>query len=127
MRRVFRGPAPEFEVSRVESAFSSSAAAIDLASFLSTMQRLVEEEDASASPEKDRSKAASFNSLDLLNDQRRRQRRSEEGPKELFAHPLTLTQEIGWLAHEAKSEKRHPKKSCPETRFMAKLRSSGYI
>lgn len=132
LRHLFHGPPPAHELERVTEAFgaeafSAAAAAtptVDEARFLSLMKAL--QESAGREPA-DRAKAATFNSHDLMLDQRRRQRRGLDGPKELFTKPLTLTQEIGWRAHEAVPEKRHPKKHCEETKFASKLRQAGYI
>lgn len=44
---------------------------------------------------RDRKKAAHFNSVDMMAIARKRHIPAAEGPKELFAHPLTLTQVSG--------------------------------
>jgi hypothetical protein len=54
-----------------------------------------------------------------------RQVRPFHGPEETLRAPATGLQDIGFLAHEAKAEKRRIKNHCAETKFKSELIKAG--
>lgn len=54
-----------------------------------------------------------------------RQVRPFHGPEETLRAPATGLQDIGFLAHEAKAEKRRVKNHCAETKFKSELIKAG--
>lgn len=128
---VFHGPAPESELKRATALFSgggtrdgSMKLPKDL--FLAGIEELQGRAEPEAiSPT--RAAAAHYVSFDELKQHRKKGVPTATGPADNFSTPLTLSQEIGWRGFEMPSDKRHPKKHCEETKFMALLRSSGFI
>lgn len=128
---VFHGPAPESELKRATALFSSGGSRdgtmrLPKDLFLAGIEELQSRAEPEAiSPT--RSAAAHYVSFDELRQHRKKGVPTATGPADNFSTPLTLSQEIGWRGFEMPADKRHPKKHCEETKFMALLRSSGFI
>ena len=127
---IFRGPPPAGEMERVMTAFSaagvrSASMIIERELFLASIDALRSGEAAAIAAERER--AAHYVSLDLLQEHRQRHVPAMAGPADTFIAPLTLGQDSGWRGYELPSDKRHPKKSCAETKFQALLAASGYL
>lgn len=128
---VFHGPAPESEMKRATALFSGGGTrdgSMKLPKDL--LLAGIEELQSRAEPEAispTRAAAAHYVSFDELKQHRKKGVPTATGPADNFSTPLTLSQEIGWRGFEMPSDKRHPKKHCEETKFMALLRSSGFI
>ena len=124
---VFRGPAPKPDVDLFISSLPASSETVTWPEFKSayeaTCAKITQaEEDENAGI----GSGAHYNSYDEMMSATRKGLRTEDGPKDYLAAPLTAVQEIGWNCHEFIEKKTvHGKKSCPETVYASELVKSG--
>lgn len=126
---VFHGPAPGPEAERINSCFTLEAfpaGSVTLSEFMSVVEELRTTADSAV--QLDQTKAARFNSLDMMASQRTKGTRPEHGPKDVYQEPMTLLQEIGWRGEEQPlGYVKKPKNHCAETKFYAEFLKSGYL
>jgi hypothetical protein len=120
---VFHGPPPELERARLEAALAAAAGeagALALEPFLDAIAAL-----QAAPLEVDSDAHAHYTSFDQLRAHRLRQVRPFHGPEQTQRAALTGLQDIGFLAHQARKEKRFVKNHCEETKFKGELLKAG--
>lgn len=126
VKLVYHGEVPKTEEERITNAFRS----FDMPSFtrdqfLQVIGELQKQIDITPI---DNSKTAHYQSFQLFRAHKLREVRSEFGPADVYAKPLTQLQDVGWRAKETPvGYTRCPKKHCEETKFMGELFKAGVI
>ena len=125
---VYRGPAPETDAGRVQTALGGreADAPLPLEEFMTILKAA--QEDEKTWDERQLyivSEGSEFGSSKFYRDHITRHERMDKEPNEKYRKPITGSMEVGWRHSEAVAEPRRGKKSCPETVYAAELYKAG--